>query len=112
MSQLIIVQPQSNGQVTIQVAGVPELQASAPTKEEAVQKLRALLEQWLASGQLMEIDLPGDNPLLKWAGHIDPNDPGEQIYLEELARLKREDLERTLREYEQECSDSSSTPTT
>ena len=42
----------------------------------------------------------------------DPNDPNEKAYLEELARLRQEDLERTLRELDQECSNSSSTPTT
>jgi hypothetical protein len=51
------------------------------------------------------------NPLLNFHGHLDPNDPAEIEFREELARLKREDLERTLRE-DEECSNSSSTPTT
>ncbi len=52
------------------------------------------------------------NPLLNFHGHLDPNDELEKEFQEEMARLKREDLERTLREYDQECPNSSSTPTT
>jgi hypothetical protein len=55
--------------------------------------------------------VPSANPLLHFHGHLDPNDPAEKEFREELARLKREDLERTLRE-DEECSNSSSTPTT
>jgi hypothetical protein len=43
------------------------------------------------------------------------DDPLEQEFLNELARLRQEDLDRTLREYEREdqgCSDSTSTPST
>jgi hypothetical protein len=58
------------------------------------------------------IDVPATNPLLNFAGHVDPNDPLEQELVEELARLRREDLERTLQEDGPECSNSSSTPTT
>ena len=70
----------------------------------------------LPEGAHVEIRLMTDessaNPLLNYRGHLDPNDPLEQEFLEELARLRREDLERTLREDDQECSSSSSTPTT
>jgi hypothetical protein len=55
--------------------------------------------------------VPSANPLLNFHGHLDPNDPAEIEFMEEMARLKREDLERTLRE-DEECSSSSSTPTT
>jgi hypothetical protein len=48
---------------------------------------------------------------LQGSGRADPKDPNERAYLEELARLRREDLEQTLRELDQECSNSSATPT-
>jgi hypothetical protein len=51
------------------------------------------------------------NPLLNFHGHLDPNDPSSIEFMEEMSRLKREDLERTLRE-DEEWSNSSSTPTT
>ena len=70
----------------------------------------------LPEGMRVEIQLADGlasaNPLLNFHGHLDPNDPMEIEFMEEMARLKREDLERTLREYDQECPNSSSTPTT
>jgi hypothetical protein len=71
----------------------------------------------LPEGTRVEIHLMTDevrstNPLLHFAGHLDPNDPVEHEFVEELARRRREDLEQTLREDGQECSSSSSTPTT
>jgi hypothetical protein len=58
----------------------------------------------LPEGMRVEIHLlTGDvpNPLLNFHGHRDPNDPSEIEFIEEMARLKREDLERTLREDEE-----------
>jgi hypothetical protein len=98
MNLFVIVRAVAGGQLTAQVPGIPELQATEATKEEAVQKVRIRIGEWLASGQLVPIELPEENPLLKWAGHIDPNDPDEQVYLEELERFRREDRARTLRE--------------
>ncbi len=71
----------------------------------------------LPEGMRVEIHLVGDelpdpNPLLHFHGHLDPNDPLEQEFLEELARRRREDYEQAAREDGQECSNSSSTPTT
>ena len=71
----------------------------------------------LPEGTCVEIRLMADgvrreNPLLHFKGHRDPNDPLEQEFVAEMARLRREDYERTIREDEQECSNSSLTPTT
>ena len=91
---------------------MPELCATAGTRAEAIEQIRAMVGEWLASGQLIAIEVSCPNPLLHFSGHIDPNDPMEKEFMEELARLRREDLERTLREDDQECPNSSSTPTT
>ena len=110
-----VVRPEPPGQFTAQAVGISELHATAATREEALRQARARLREWIRAGQLVSVEVPQENPVLRWFGHADPNDPSEQAYLEELARRKAEDLERTLREYEQEdqqCSDSSSTPTT
>jgi hypothetical protein len=61
---------------------------------------------------LLSDEVPSANPLLHFPGHLDPNDPVEQEFMEELARRRREDLEQTLAEDGQECPNSSSTPTT
>jgi hypothetical protein len=111
----IVVRSEPSGQFTARAVGISELHATAATHEEAVRQVRDRLREWLNAGQLVSVEVPWENPLLRWFGHADPNDPSEQAYLEELARQKAEDLERTLREYEQEnqqCSSSSSTPTT
>lgn len=112
---LAIVRPQPPGQFTAELVGLPEVRATAVTREEALQQLGAVVAEWLASGQLVALAVPSRNPWLDLPGRTDPNDPSEQAYLEELARFRQEDLARTLREYEEEdqrCSSSSSTPTT
>lgn len=115
LCQWIIVRPEPAGQFTAQLLGMPELTVTAASRDEAVAQIRGRIIESIALGQLVPVEIPKEHPLLKWFGHIDPNDPEEQVYLEELARLKAEDLERTMREYAQEdqqCSSSSSTPTT
>ena len=116
LCQWIIVRPEPAGQFTAQLLGLPELSATAAKREEAIEQVRVRILEWIALGQLVPVEImPKEHPVLRFHGWIDPNDPDEQAYLEELARLKAEDLERTLREYaeeDQQCSGSSSTPTT
>ncbi|MBY0523799.1 MAG: hypothetical protein K2R98_10400 [Gemmataceae bacterium] len=111
----IIVRPHPPGQYTANVWGIPDLSAIAPTEQEAIDKIKQLLASWLAQAKWVRVDVPAPhyvNPVLQVIGTNDPNDPMQREYLEELARMKREDFERTMREYEQECPGSSSTPTT
>jgi hypothetical protein len=113
-SQLVHVTSDTAGQFTAQVPGIAELSATAATQEQAVEQLRRLVGQWLSSGRLAALQLPTSSAPLKppgWAA----NDPLEQEFLKDLSEARQADLERTLREYEQEdrtCSSSSSTPTT
>lgn len=100
--QLVRVRPEPAGQFTAQVVGLPDLRATAPTREEAVRQVCALLSQWLASGELQAVAVTPSNPVMQWFGHTNPNDPDERAYLEELARHRQEDLERTLSENGQE----------
>ena len=112
INQLVLVRPEAGGQYSAQVLGLAEIRVTAATKDEAIQQVRRILDEWLATGQLVPVELSGGRFLSEGRGHTDPNDPLEQEYVKELARLRREDLEQTLREYDQECSNSSSTPTT
>jgi hypothetical protein len=115
LQHLVVVRPEPSGQYTAEALGLPELRATCASREEAINRVRLQLCQWFASGQLVQVELDKENPYLQNFPRIDPNDPGEKIYLEELERFRREDLERTLREYEAEeqaCSNSSSTPIT
>lgn len=109
---LAVVRAEPPGHFTAQLAGLPEISVTAATREAAVEGLRTEVREWLVSGRLVPLQVPLENPLAKWCGSTDPNDPNEQAYLEELERMRREDLERTLAECGGGCSDSSSTPTT
>jgi len=114
--QWVVVRPEPAGQFTAQVVGIAELHATAASREEAIEQVRTRILEWIATGQLVPVELlPKEHPVLRFHGWADPNDPEEKLFLEELARMKAEDLERTLREYaeeDQKCSGSSSTPTT
>ena len=115
ISQLVLVRPEPPGYYTAQVVGLPEIRASAATREEAIEQVRSALQQCLAAGHLVPVQVSQANPQQKALGCADPNDPLEKEFLDDLRRFREEDLERTLREYEledQACSDSSSTPTT
>jgi len=111
-SHWVVGRLEPSGQFTAQVVGVPQLRATAATRAEAIEKVRAMVSDWLASGQLIAIEVPCPNPLLHFSAHLDANDPLEQEFVEELARRRREDLEQAMREDAQKCSNSSSTPTT
>src|SRR6266480_2959544 len=67
-----------SGEFTVQVVGVPELRATAPTRAEAIDRIREMLNQWVASGRLISVEVPSPNPLLHFTGHLDPHDPVEQ----------------------------------
>ena len=107
----IVVRPEAAGQFTAQAVGLPDICTTAVTREEALAAVQQLLRDLLVSGQLVAVDVQAENPLPASTGN-DPNDPHEQAYLQALARDRQEDLEQTLRELDQECSGSSSTPTT
>lgn len=111
-TQLIRIRAEPSGQFSAEVVGLPELRATAATRPEALENVSAQLRDWLASGDLFALPLAATNPLQKWFGHFNPNDPIEQEFQAELSRLRREDVERTVQEGEAACSDSSSIPTT
>ena len=114
MQFLFIVRPEPPGQFTARVMGFSEIREVAPTEQEAIQRARAALAEWLAAARWVPVDVPAPqtwSPTAS-AGFADPNDPLEQDYLRDLERFREEDRERTFREYDEECSDSSSTQTT
>ena len=113
LRSLIVVRPEPAGLFTAQAVGLPEIHATAASREEAIRQVHLVLANWLAEGQLVPIELPPPNPLLKWFGHA-KDDPDFDLYLEEIRRY-REEVDQ--REGQQPgdgnpCSDSSSIPTT
>jgi hypothetical protein len=93
----VVVRPEPPGQHTATVVGVPEIHATAATREGAIQQVQATFRDWLASGQLVAVELSPDNPWIKYAGWA-KDDPDYGAYLQELERARQEDLESTLRE--------------
>ena len=112
MQQLVVVTPEPPGQFTAQLVGLPELQASATTREEAIDQVRRLLGQRLDSGQLAVIDVPRDHLLKEWQEWAEA-DPEYNLYVEEIRRFRQEEDERGRTDKaDPKCSPSSSTPTT
>ena len=110
----VLVRQDSSGCCTAQVLGLPEIHVTAATREEVLCKVRDATAAWLASGELIALPIPPQPSLRKPTGWADA-DGLEIEFLNELARLRRKDLERTLREDAEEdagCSSTSSTPTT
>jgi len=111
---LVQVRQEGSGPYVAEVIGLPEISATAPSAEEALAQIRDRLAQWLAAGRLVFLTVPSIPPLKKRAGWA-KDDQLEQEFLEDLARMRQEDLERTIREDERGdagCSNISSTPTT
>ena len=69
LGPLVSVHSESPGQVTARVVGLPEVQATAATRAEALERLREVVAHALASGRLAILDLPRENGLMKWFGH-------------------------------------------
>jgi hypothetical protein len=111
-SCLIQVRPEPSGQSTAVVLGAPELHATAATREEAVEQLRALLQEQVNLGLLLAIDLPRKSPLLERVGWA-KDDPTFDEYLEEIRKIREEMDRRGDQSNDQgQCADPSLTPST
>jgi hypothetical protein len=107
MQHLVVIRQEQPGQYTAQAVGIPEIRATAATREEAIAQVRQLLAQWLETACWVQVEVAtpaAGHPLLEFAGHS-KDDPDFEGYLEEIRRYRQEVDERA-------CSDSSSTPTT
>jgi hypothetical protein len=112
-SALVHGRQQETGTYVAEVVGLPDVHSEAARAEDALAQEREQLALYLRSGKLVALTLPAVPPQRKPANWASDHRL-EREFLEDLARMRQEDLERTLREYEQEdagCSNSSSTPT-
>ena len=111
-SYLVEICPEPAGRFTARLVGAIDLQATAPTRDEAVEQLRTLIRQRLDSGALVWIDVPRENPLMRWFGHA-KDDPTFPEFLEEIRKFREEmDRRDNPGSGPSECSDTSLTPTT
>jgi len=110
-SYLVRIRRGPDGQVTAHLPGAPDLQATAATPESAVEQLRARVREELNLGSLLAIEMPRENPLIKWAGAW-KDDPSFDAFLEEMRKFRAEEdrLDGYVTDAD-ECSDTSSTPT-
>jgi predicted RNase H-like HicB family nuclease len=67
------------------------LTAEAPTRDEALQKLRDLIAERLAAGaELVRLEVPGsEHPLARFAGRL-PDDPLVEAWEEAMAEYRRQ----------------------
>jgi hypothetical protein len=113
-SLLVHLRQDAAGHYTAQAVGLPALAATAATRDEALDQLQSAVAEWVSSGQLVTLTIQTRAPARKPAGWA-AGDPLEQEFLEDLARQRQQDLDRTLREDEQEdqgCSGTPRAPTT
>lgn len=112
VTPLVVVRPEPPGQFTAQVVGLPDLSATAATREEALEQVRTQLRDRMTSGQLVALELPREDLRQQWDEGA-RNDPEYNLFVEEIRRFREEEDERFRREEEEPpCSPSSSTPTT
>jgi hypothetical protein len=113
---LVVIRPEPQGRYTAQVVGIPDLQVTASTEQEALEQVRRKIAEQLYDARWVRVAVGSADQVKAsrppFAGMLDPSDPLEQAYLRELARQREADLELTLKEDEQGCSATSSTPTT
>ena len=110
---LVRVRQEPDGSFTAQVLGAADLQATAATREEAVEQLRARLQEPVNMDELLAIELPQQDPVMHGsAGHL-KDDPYFEEYLEDIRKF-REEMDRREAEHSEpgQCSNTSLTPTT
>jgi hypothetical protein len=88
-SCLIRVRPEPDGQFTALVLGASDLRVTATTPDEAVEQLRALLQEQVNLGLLLAIELPPKSPLMDRIGWA-KDDPTFDDYLDEIRRFREE----------------------
>src|SRR5262245_38510397 len=88
-SCLVRIRQEPDGQFTAQLLGAADLQATAATCEAALEQLRALLQEQVNLGSLLAIELPRQNPVMRWAGHL-KDDPTFEEYWEEIRKFREE----------------------
>jgi hypothetical protein len=109
---LVFVRWEASGQVTAELVGLPELHATAPTRDQAIKQLQQRVGEAVAAGQLAALQTGAENRLLDWFGYA-RDDPEFAAYVEEIRRQRQQlDGQVEADGQDKECSGSSSTPTT
>lgn len=91
MQYQIFVQNHSEQHFVASVLGIPNLIAEGQTEAEAIEKAKSALEEQLAKGKLVIIDLPDKERLesMKYAG-IFEQDSTFDDFMDHLAKIREE----------------------
>lgn len=90
MQYPIIIRAREGDQIEAEPVGIPELKSVARTEQEAIEQVGIALEQWLATGKVIQIDVPGigtGNPWVDFYGRS-ADDPDFEAYLAEIKRVR------------------------
>jgi hypothetical protein len=111
-SCLVQIRAEPAGQFTARLVGQCELSATATTREEAVEQLRAAIRQQFDEGSLQWVEIWRENPLMRSFGQL-KDDPDFEAYLEDIRRFREEMDRQELQASDPGgCPDKSLTPTT
>ncbi len=109
---LVRVREEPDGRFTAELLGTPDIQATAATREAAIEQVRSLLQYEVNMGSIAAIETPRRHPIMERAGWA-KDDPDFDLYLEEIRKFREEEDRREGRVWEpDESSNNSSTPTT
>ena len=95
MQYQLLVESQSDHSYIAAVLGLPDCAAEGQTKDEAIAKVKAALEDRLAKSEIVTIEVAGnmtnatENPWLKSFGAF-KDDPTYDDFLERIAEYRRE----------------------
>jgi len=87
----VLVEPLSGNGFRVSGSEPFALTAEGPTCEEALRKLQQLIEGKLKAGaEIVHLEVPdGENPWLRIAGTLDPNDPMVQEWIQVMDENRR-----------------------
>jgi hypothetical protein len=109
---LVRVREEPEGQFTAKLLGAPDIRATAETREQAIEQVRTLLQYQVNLGSIAAIEIPRREPVAELAGTW-KDDPDFDLYLEEIRKFREEEDRREgFVPDPDECSNTSSTPTT
>lgn len=95
MQYQVFVQSQSEQHFVASVVGMPHLIGEGQTEAEAISKAKMLLEEQLATGKIVTIEVTPKNPSsesvasMRYAG-IFEDDPTFDDFMEKLAKIRQE----------------------
>jgi hypothetical protein len=89
MQCTVVVRAESENRFVARPFGLPEIEASASSEEEAIEQVKQKLDKWLRGAKVVEVTIPTGNPLLDFFGRS-ADDPHWEEYQAELERIRRE----------------------